>query len=109
MRKNQKYTQAEMYENIKRWQTSGLSQKQFSKQEGFPLTTFSYWLIKYRKQKKGQEAKTKTFLPVEIISQAGSETISYESHIITIIYPNGIRVTCPITIEMEYLRTLINI
>jgi hypothetical protein len=107
MRKNQKYTQEEMYENIKRWQTSGLSQKEFSKQEGYPLTTFSYWLIKYGKQKKGQEAKTKPFLPVEIILP--SETTSYECNIITIIYPNGIRVTCPITIEKEYLRTLIHI
>ena len=46
MRKNQKYSQEEMFLAIELWQESGLSQFKFCKREGIAKGTFQYWLRK---------------------------------------------------------------
>ena len=110
MRINQKYTKEEMYKHIVRWQDSGLTQKQYSEQEGFPLTTFSYWIIKYRKQYKNQKTTGPSpFVPVKITSPAYENIPSSSLPCITISYPSGIRVTCPATIGIDYLQNLIKL
>jgi hypothetical protein len=103
MRKNQKYTKVEMYHNIEEWETSGLSQPVYCKKKGFALTTFSFWLQKYRKEKGITTRVSATqFIPVEVISSLGSPISE-----INISYPSGIRVTCPLSIGFEQLRALV--
>ena len=110
MRKNQKYTQEEMYNHIVRWKKSGLSQKQYSNQEGFPVTTFSHWIIKYRNEQQAQKVyNPKPFIPVEITSFPTMNISMDGTNCITITYPTGIQVTCPLTINIEHLRTLIKL
>lgn len=110
MKNNQKHTREEMFRKVEEWMASGLSQPQYCKQEGFPLTTFSHWLQKYRKEKGiTTTASPGPFIPVEVTSSLvhpGSTTHVRE---ITITYPNGIEVKCPADIGTLQLKTLLTI
>ena len=51
----------QMYALIEKSQNSPLSQKAFCQQEDLPLSTFTYWLKKYRGSQQ-----TADFIPVKI-------------------------------------------
>jgi len=111
MRKNQKYSQEEMFVNVEEWHQSGLSQPQYCKHKGFPLTTFSHWVQKYRKQGKGIPVNdvAKSFIPLKVTTPGTVVGQPGTSGEITISYPNGVKVTCPLTIDMEQLRKLVQL
>jgi len=101
-----------MHLAIVKWQKSGLTQYQFCKGEKLAKATFSYWLKKYR-QEQGQsipsspKTPAKAFIPVELsrtLEPAGSGPSQ-----IQITYPNGIRLSCPVDVAMQQLKTLIKI
>ncbi len=111
MRKDQRYNKEEMYLAIEMWQESGLTQHGFCNREKLPKATFGYWLKKYRKEKgqpKPSRKKTvKAFIPVEV-----PKSIDPASTIIGqigITYPNGVQVTCPASIGIQQLKTLIDL
>ena len=76
-----------------------MSQNRFCKEEKLSLSTFNYWVKKY-KQEKDRSAQAdnhpvKTFLPVKVTK----ETVHRDKDCITITYPNGIQVSCPMSLE----------
>jgi len=99
MRKNQKFTKEQMYAWIESWQQSGISQNRFCKEEKLSSSTFNYWLKKYKQEKDrstpANNNPVKTFLPVEVTK----ETVQRDKDFITITYPNGIQVCCPMNLE----------
>ena len=110
MRKSQRYSKEEMYLAIEMWRESGLSQLQFCKLEKLPKATFGYWLKKYRKEKSQPKPAPKTvntFIPVEVPETMGPPVIGIDQ--IGITYPNGVQVTCPASIGIQQLKTLINL
>ena len=110
MKKNQKYTQKQMYTAIESWKASELSQARFSKENGFSRDTFKYWLKKYRIEKGiGNTLLPGPFIPVEINSLSSPACLTNQEREITITYPNGIKVTCPSTIGIDQLRELIKL
>jgi transposase-like protein len=110
MRKNQKYTQEEMYIAIELWKESGLSQKKYCKQNHLSLSTFRYWQKKYQKDKSGNDHNTvQSFIPVHIPQSIDTSIQVVNPEYITITYPNGIKVNCPVSIHIEQLHTLIKI
>ena len=107
MRKNQKYTQADMYKSIDLWKESGLSQQKYSKQNGIAYNTFKYWLKKYQGEKETlKPAMSNSFLPVKIKTAEDCQ-LQHTSKTITITYPNGIEVRCPSDISAIQLKTLL--
>ena len=88
-----------MYSRIEAWQRSGLSQNRFCKEEKLSSSTFNYWLKKYQQQKDQKDPTdskpVKTFLPVEISKGMNRS----DKDCITITYPNGIQVCCPMNLE----------
>jgi len=50
---NQDRTQ-EMYHLVEQWQQSGISQKQFSRENNIKLATFSYWVKKHKINQQGE-------------------------------------------------------
>lgn len=108
MRKNQKYSQEEMYMAIEMWQESGLTQYSWCKQNNLSRNTFKYWLNKYRNDKK-QVTSVKTFLPVKVSTCETPDRPDNLLRDITITYPNGTKVTCPIDIEVNQIRALIKL
>ena len=55
----------QMYALIEKYQNSPLSQKTFCQQEDLPLSTFTYWLKKYRGFQQTTGA-LEDFIPVKI-------------------------------------------
>ena len=104
MRRNQRYTQKEMYSAIERCHVEGLSYSSYCKESGIHYATFKYWTKKYDKEKAGVVDKPKgaTFLPVKVSSVVSA------SATIVITYPNGIRIDCPINTPTEQLTALVN-
>ena len=110
MRKNQKYTKEEMYLAIEIWQESGLSQNKFCKRENIAEGTFSYWLKKYRVEKDQSKSSlkkpVKTFIPIKV--EKIPEPSCEDKGQIEISYPNGVQLSCPVNMDVQQLRTLIN-
>lgn len=108
MRKNQKYTKEEMYLAIEIWQESGLSQYKYCKQEGMSRNTFKYWLNKYRNETGKSFPTTNSFIPVHL-SQPKDRTVGYnKQREITITYPNGTEVNCPVDAPVQLIKALIS-
>lgn len=71
--------QAYYFDLIVRWQESGLNQKAFCAQYEVKLSTFQYWMGKYR---KADPNATGGFVPLH----------TEDSGLTEIIYPNGVRI-----------------
>jgi transposase-like protein len=103
MRKNQKYSQEEMFSAIENCQRDGISTKEYCREKQIPYPSFQYWLRKYRKELINQNPKpTEGFLPVRI-----EDTPISGSNQLTIQYPNGIQVRCPLNTPVHLLQSLI--
>ena len=107
MRKNQKYTQEQMYQAIGQCQRDGLSHMHYCKQSGLPYQTFKYWQKKYKREKGMQKPVAPTFLPVKVAPSLQISQFDIESGHITISYPNGIQVSCPVSVPATYIKTLL--
>jgi hypothetical protein len=110
MEKNKRYSKEEMYHAIELWQESGLSQKVFCSREKLSLPAFGYWLRKYRDQKEAstQENLSGSFIPVEVpgVKTAGHSFSGLAN--IEVSFPNGVRLSCPVSVDIAQLKTLIN-
>ncbi len=67
---NQDRTQ-EMYNLVEQWQQSGLSQKQFSRENNIKLATFGYWVKKHKINQQGETG----FARVELGRQSLTSTL----------------------------------
>jgi len=110
MRKNQKYTKEEMYLAIELWKESGISQKKYCLQNHLSFNTFKYWQKKYQKDKAVHGAKaSRSFIPVHIPHAITTTLPETDTVLISITYPNGVIVSCAVSIGIEQLRTLIKV
>jgi len=71
--------QAHYFDLIARWQESGLNQKTFCAQHDVRLSTFQYWMGKYR---KANQKVSGGFIPLHTEDSGFAE----------IIFPNGVRI-----------------
>lgn len=112
MRKNQKYSKEEMYLTIELWQKSGLSQVRFCSRENLSVKTFSYWLRKYKKEKNlsvaHSQKTSETFIPVEVSRGGVSSGPNPGLGRIEVSFPNGVELSCPVGIDINQLKSLIN-
>jgi hypothetical protein len=105
---------------IESWRESKQSQAKYCKENKLSISTFQYWLKKYRESrsetqtqtKPKEQRKRKSFLTVKLAEQdhqslAFARTGSTDD--INIYYPNGVRLSCPTNINQELLRNLINL
>lgn len=107
MRKNQKHTRAQMFRGIEQCKEAGCSHMQYCKQEGIPYQTFKYWVKKYHRERNTGKPKEPTFVPVQVAMPVHQHQAGKEPGCITIIYPNGIQVNCPVGIPSALLKTLL--
>lgn len=102
-----------MFPVIESWQKSCLSQGKFCEENKYRISTFQYWLRKYRKEypnikRENKSSKlVKGFLPIEVSNT--TEEPLYDDESFDIYYPNGVRLSCSASINTEALRTLINL
>lgn len=81
-------TSGEMYPLIEQWQKSGQLRTDFCAAHNIRLATFTYWLTKYRDEKKTADAG---FTRVEITTSAESS-------------PAGLELRCPNGIQLNFTK-----
>jgi hypothetical protein len=99
-----------MYAIIEKYlsRSSSLTQKAFCEEEGIPLTTFQWWLVRYRKQNRlcGNGAVTSGgFIPLvvqEPLSGAAESSGHWE-----IEYPNGVILRIDSRMDLDLLSSLL--
>ena len=101
-----------MYRAIARWQESGLTQTKFCLGENLSSKTFSSWLRKYRSEKEVESQigpkVSKTFIPVEVSGPTASNSMPLASGRMELLFPNGVRMSCPSGVDIIWLKSLIN-
>jgi len=109
MRKIKTHTRAEMFDHIKACKGSGLSKRAYCNLHGIASSTFQYWAKKYRKEHSDidPEDNAPGFIPVQVKPdpQTDQGTIHNQLHFL---FPNGIQVMCPETVNPKVLKTLLN-
>jgi len=90
----------EMFSLIKKWQNSGINQKNFCNQHEITLHAFYYWLRKY---KQAHERSENGFVPVEI-EPLGNNSKKEE---IQIYYPNGVLIILDKAVSLSRIKALI--
>lgn len=92
-----------------------MSQYLFCKREQISTSTFSYWLKKYRQNGDGSGRESsqtvRTFIPLELshtIPSRNMEVVPSNSRI-EISCPNGFHISCPVSMDIRQLKTLIDL
>jgi len=92
-----------MYSLIRKWESSGLSQTQFFRQNGVSKSTFGYWRKKYLNE-EGKNKPQDTFIPVKI---ANTPKADNNPSVLEVVYPNGVRLVCSAGMDLSRLKPLI--
>lgn len=106
MGKRKTYSEEIRLDYLSRWQKSYLSAMQFCKEVGISFHTFKYWQKKY-KINKSSNNNYKSFVPVKV--QESPKPTHTPTKEIKVIYPNGIKISCPLEIEEAQLKVILNI
>jgi transposase len=59
MKRNQKHSKENIFPVIEAWQEGGQSQAKFCKENKLSISTFQYWLKKYRETRSETQSQTK--------------------------------------------------
>ena len=88
---------------VSRFESSGLTADQFSKQNNLPLHQFYYWIkvIRDKKEDAGQ-IPGNNFIPVKVVKQNNIST-----PVVELVCPNGIKLTFYSPVNFSELRALI--
>ncbi len=101
---NQPKSRAEWYEQIRDYESSGLSQTEFCKQRNLIQCRFGYYRKQYKQQTDDSFVTTKEFSPV-VLNQPSTLQINN----IKIELPNGFRCYVPNEVSPEHLKKLLGI
>ena len=93
-----------MFALIERYQESGLTQKVFCESEGLALSTFQYWICKYKKYHQRDSSPAEAF--VELKPQS---PLSSFGNAIMVSYPNGVTLTVHKDVRPAFLKELISL
>ncbi len=104
MKKNQALQEAKLA-MIRRWEESGLSQKQFCENEPRASNNFHYWLKKYRDLNQ-TFVDTQQRKPEKFIKLKTENSISAGAVFSEIIFANGNRIKFYSAIEISQLKQL---
>ena len=110
MRANQKYSKEEMYLAIELWKESSQNQAAYCKANKLSRNTFKYWINKYNKEKPKPHQKVKdNFVQLEVEKSVVPIEKPVDFNNISISYPNGTTVTCPVDISPAQLIALVKL
>ncbi len=98
-----------MYSHLEAFKVSKQSQKIYCRQKGLALSTFQYWAKKYREEFSIAEAMDETpgFIPVHVQPDPEPDQVHVPGQL-HFLFPNGIQVMCPESVDPVVLRTLLN-
>jgi len=91
-----KERRAYMFTLVRQWRESGLTRNEFCMQQGITLAKFGYWIARWKADQSGE---SNGFIPMGPPKTPGHPVLS-------VIYPNGVRLEVPST-ELGLLSRLI--
>ncbi|MFT3912595.1 MAG: IS66 family insertion sequence element accessory protein TnpB [Anaeromyxobacteraceae bacterium] len=105
------------------FETADLSQREFSKERGVPLSNLRYWLYKLRKESRplvtteAEQAGSVTeqpapnggsrLLPVRVVASAAPKARPGEAALLELALPSGAVLRFPVGADLEYLRQVV--
>ena len=89
----------EMFEHIKDWKNSNLSQVDFCNENSIAIGTFGYWRTQYLK-KENPNSSVKVFKPIKLV--AAKTECNYK-----ITYPNGVCISLSSDVDKNELAKII--
>ena len=98
-----------MYAHVEACKNSNLTHHAYCKANGIASSTLNYWVKKYKDEysdKKSQEPAP-GFIPVEVQPDPQRKQVQNKGHL-HFLFPNGIQVMCPESVQPEVLKTLLN-
>jgi hypothetical protein len=98
-----------MYSHVEACRSSKQSQTIYCKGQGLALSTFQYWAKKYREEFSEDEASKETpgFIPLQVQPDPEIDQVRSPRQL-HFLFPNGIRVMCPESVDPQVLKTLLN-
>ena len=98
-----------MFSHVEAFKRSKQSQKIYCEQQHIALSTFQYWAKKYREEFSEDKASDETpgFIPVQVQPDPESDQMHVPGQL-HFLFPNGIQVMCPESVNPEVLKTLLN-
>jgi hypothetical protein len=96
-RKEKEAVKQQMFDNIDRWQQSGLTQKAFCREVNLPYHVFHYWYRRYRIT----ESKPAPFVKLRVSTPSISSSME-------LLLPDGKRLLFYQAVSIDYLRALIS-
>ncbi len=105
MHKNRKQHKNEMYDLIRKWESSGQAQLTFLARTGISKSAFGYWRKKYLEEIGASKPSTGRLIPIQVSSD--KKSANHENQSLEIIYPNGVRLLCPSAMDLASVKELI--
>ena len=99
------FTKDQKVAHVTSWQSSGMTQKEYSLANDLNYSTFKNWLRRYRKNKSSAASPDQgTFIPVTSPTEKNNPGNTSE---IRINYPNGVTITCTRAVDAGFISKLI--
>jgi len=94
-----------MYSHVEACRRSKQSQKIYCEQQHIALSTFQYWAKKYREAfSEDEDADSRPgFIPVQVQPDSEPDQVRVPGQL-HFLFPNGIQVMCPESVNPEVLR-----
>lgn len=104
MKSEQIEKRARWQELVNRQKQSGLTQKEFCKEQQLTLSTFVYYASVFGNKKKKHKNPNNNFIPIEIQSSAKSKVLELK-----IIFPNGVQCFLSEDLESNKIKKFIEV
>ena len=107
MKKYTRHSKSKIFDILRRFNNSGLSRRQFCRNEGLVPSTFYNWKKKYSDELNHTNSYTgkPAFIPLRL--KENDNKASVNASPIEISFPNGIQIRCTSEINFDDLRKLI--
>ena len=98
-----------MFSHVEVCKSSRLPQKIYCKQKDIAYSTFQYWAKKYREEfsENDNSGETPGFIQVRVQPDPEVDQVCVPGQL-HFLFPNGIQVMCPESVDTEVLKTLLN-
>ncbi len=98
-----------MFAHVEACRKSNHPQKIYCTQQGLAYSTLQYWLKKYREEFSEQAAQefTPGFIPIKVELDQETNKVRNPGQL-HFLFPNGIQVMCPESVDHKVLKTLLN-
>ena len=107
MKKRGRFTRTEILKLLTHWKRSGITKRQFCRNENIAHSTFANWYKKYRQDidQPTESDPLPAFIPIKLDNHPPPGKSAYSP--IEVSFPNGVQLRCTSDIDFNDLKLLI--